>query len=203
MSRQAKIRWGDTLDDDDALPRSQTKGPDEHGNKTIIEYYRNDKGDAIKKTTKIKVMNIEKKTYNVSCRWGALAGTAGRAPACAAPLGPAAPLRHCARRRRCELQRGSARGPSQPAGARTALPGATQPSSRRCRAPPAPRPGRAAPASGVRPVSGARRAPRRAAHGLPGPQPRAIAGHSGAPDLEALRRSSQGDAGRADHDAGE
>jgi hypothetical protein len=65
MSRQ-KIRWGDTLDDEDALPRSSVKGPDEHGSKTIIEYYRNDKGDAIKKTTKIKVLNIEKKVYNVS-----------------------------------------------------------------------------------------------------------------------------------------
>lgn len=65
MSRQ-KIRWGDTLDDEDALPRSSVKGPDEQGNKTIIEYYRNDKGDAIKKTTKIKVLNIEKKVYNVS-----------------------------------------------------------------------------------------------------------------------------------------
>jgi translation initiation factor 3 subunit G len=69
MSRQ-KVRWGDTLDDDDALPRSQTKGPDEHGNKSSVEYFRNDKGDAIKKTTKIKVMNIEKKTYHVRLALG-------------------------------------------------------------------------------------------------------------------------------------
>ena len=61
-----KIRWGDTLDDEDALPPTVVKGPDDSGVKTVTEYYRNDKGDAIKKTTKLKTTVMEKKVFKVS-----------------------------------------------------------------------------------------------------------------------------------------
>lgn len=63
MQRQ---RWGDTLDEDDALPPRVVRGPDEHGNKVVTEYYRNDKGDAVKRVTKLKVLTVEKKVYAVS-----------------------------------------------------------------------------------------------------------------------------------------
>jgi hypothetical protein len=62
---KSKIRWGDTLDDEDALPPSTVKGPDSHGIKITTEYYKNDKGEAIKKVTKVKVVNVEKKVYKV------------------------------------------------------------------------------------------------------------------------------------------
>jgi translation initiation factor 3 subunit G len=63
-------RWGDTLDDDEvsgtvtgALPPNQVT---QQGNvKTVVEYYRNDKGEIIKKTTRSKVVNVEKKVYKV------------------------------------------------------------------------------------------------------------------------------------------
>eukprot|EP00199_Chlamydomonas_sp_CCMP681_P002787 CAMPEP_0119106964 /NCGR_PEP_ID=MMETSP1180-20130426/7835_1 /TAXON_ID=3052 ORGANISM="Chlamydomonas cf sp, Strain CCMP681" /NCGR_SAMPLE_ID=MMETSP1180 /ASSEMBLY_ACC=CAM_ASM_000741 /LENGTH=309 /DNA_ID=CAMNT_0007092379 /DNA_START=21 /DNA_END=950 /DNA_ORIENTATION=- len=65
----SRPRWGDTVDDDDAakisgvvsLPQGHTKVD---GNvRTVTEYLRNDKGEAIKKTTKFKVVNVEKKVY--------------------------------------------------------------------------------------------------------------------------------------------
>jgi len=62
---KAKIRWGDTLDDEDALPPSTVKGPDSHGIKITTDYYKNDKGEALKKVTKVKVVNVEKKVYKV------------------------------------------------------------------------------------------------------------------------------------------
>lgn len=65
MSR-VKVRWGDTLDDEDLLPPPTVKGPDDNGIKTVTEYYKNEKGDAIKKTTKVKVVTVEKKVYKVS-----------------------------------------------------------------------------------------------------------------------------------------
>ncbi len=66
MTTKGKLRWGDTVDDDDVLPQGSTRGPDEHGMKTVIEYFRNDKGDPIKRTTKLKVVSVEKKVYLVS-----------------------------------------------------------------------------------------------------------------------------------------
>jgi translation initiation factor 3 subunit G len=62
---KSKIRWGDTLDDEDALPPTTVKGPDSHGIKITTDYYKNDKGEAIKKVTKVKVVNVEKKVYQV------------------------------------------------------------------------------------------------------------------------------------------
>eukprot|EP00882_Tetradesmus_deserticola_P016398 GHRQ01017512.1.p1 GENE.GHRQ01017512.1~~GHRQ01017512.1.p1 ORF type:complete len:122 (+),score=24.09 GHRQ01017512.1:127-492(+) len=63
---KSKIRWGDTLDDEDALPPTTVKGPDSHGIKITTEYSKNDKGEAIKKVTKVKVVNVEKKVYKVT-----------------------------------------------------------------------------------------------------------------------------------------
>ncbi|PNH06119.1 Eukaryotic translation initiation factor 3 subunit G [Tetrabaena socialis] len=65
MSR-GKVRWGDTLDDEDLLPPSVFKGPDDNGVKTAIEYFKNEKGDAFKKTTKVKVVTVEKKVYKIT-----------------------------------------------------------------------------------------------------------------------------------------
>ena len=49
-----KIRWGDTLDEDDSLPANSISGPDSRGVKTFVEYKRNDKGEAVKVTTKTR-----------------------------------------------------------------------------------------------------------------------------------------------------
>uniref|UniRef100_A0A7S0N7V5 Eukaryotic translation initiation factor 3 subunit G n=1 Tax=Chlamydomonas leiostraca TaxID=1034604 RepID=A0A7S0N7V5_9CHLO len=64
MARAGKLRWGDTLDDDDALPPPHISSKDNV--KTMVEYYRNDKGDAIKKTTKYKVVTVERKVYKAA-----------------------------------------------------------------------------------------------------------------------------------------
>lgn len=63
-----KMRWGDTLDDDDAndLPPSTETGPDARGFKTKVEYKRNDKGETVKVTTKTRIIKVEKKVYEVS-----------------------------------------------------------------------------------------------------------------------------------------
>ena len=60
-----KVRWGDTLDDEDALPPTSVKGPDANGVKVVTEYYKGDKGEAFKKTTKTKIVKVEKKVYKV------------------------------------------------------------------------------------------------------------------------------------------
>lgn len=65
-SKTTKMRWGDTLDDDDTLPPNVVRGPDDNGMKTAIEYYRNEKGDAVKKTTKLKITTVEKKVYKIA-----------------------------------------------------------------------------------------------------------------------------------------
>lgn len=65
MSR-TKIRWGDTLDDEDALPPTTVRGPDHNGIKVTTEYYKTDKGEAVKKMIKVKVVNVEKKVYDIT-----------------------------------------------------------------------------------------------------------------------------------------
>jgi hypothetical protein len=65
--RAARMRWGDAVDDEDsgvvALPMPQVS---QSGNvKTVIEYLRNEKGDAVKRTTRYKVVTVEKKVYEV------------------------------------------------------------------------------------------------------------------------------------------
>ena len=48
------------------MPSGSETGPDARGVKTIIEYKRNEKGDIVKVTTRIKTSRIEKKVYKVS-----------------------------------------------------------------------------------------------------------------------------------------
>ncbi|PRW56974.1 Eukaryotic translation initiation factor 3 subunit G [Chlorella sorokiniana] len=59
-------KWGDLLEDEEELPPSTTTGPDAKGVVTKVEYYRNEKGEVMKKTTKTRVVKIEKKVYKVA-----------------------------------------------------------------------------------------------------------------------------------------
>ena len=61
-----KIRWGDTLDEDDSLPSNSIVGPDKSGVITKTTYSRNDKGDIVKTVVKTRVSRVEKKIYAVS-----------------------------------------------------------------------------------------------------------------------------------------
>ena len=60
-----KIRWGDTLDEDDSLPSNSIVGPDKSGVVTKTTYSRNDKGDIVKSIVKTRVSRVEKKIYAV------------------------------------------------------------------------------------------------------------------------------------------
>ncbi|KAI3437982.1 hypothetical protein D9Q98_000426 [Chlorella vulgaris] len=59
-------KWGDLLEDEEELPAPEVKGPDAKGVMTKVEYYRNDKGEVMKKVTKTRVMKITKKVYEVA-----------------------------------------------------------------------------------------------------------------------------------------
>ncbi|KAI7842186.1 hypothetical protein COHA_004099 [Chlorella ohadii] len=59
-------KWGDLLEEEEELPPSTTTGPDAKGVVTKVEYYRNEKGEVMKKTTKTRVVKIEKKVYKVA-----------------------------------------------------------------------------------------------------------------------------------------
>ena len=61
-----KIRWGDTLDEDDSLPSNSIVGPDKSGVITKTTYSKNDKGDIVKTVVKTRVSKVEKKIYAVS-----------------------------------------------------------------------------------------------------------------------------------------
>ena len=61
-----KIRWGDTLDEDDSLPSNSIVGPDKSGVVTKTTYSRNDKGEIMKTVVKTRVSRVEKKIYAVS-----------------------------------------------------------------------------------------------------------------------------------------
>ena len=63
----SRARWGDTLDDDDVgfLPPTEITGPDAKGVKTVVEYKKNDKGDTVKVTTRVKIVKMDKKQYEV------------------------------------------------------------------------------------------------------------------------------------------
>lgn len=63
-ARVDRRRWGDEdPDDEDYLPPNEETAVDENGIKLRIEYYRNDKGQPIKKTTKIRVVSVQQKVY--------------------------------------------------------------------------------------------------------------------------------------------
>lgn len=60
-----RLRWGDADDDDDVLPVSTSTGPNEKGVITKVDYVRNPKGDAVKRTTKIQIVKTETRVYDV------------------------------------------------------------------------------------------------------------------------------------------
>ncbi|KAL6754016.1 eukaryotic translation initiation factor [Haematococcus lacustris] len=62
---RVRQRWGDTLDEEEgAMPENSVT---QNGNiKTVTEYSKNDKGEIIKKTTKTKIVSVEKKVYAVA-----------------------------------------------------------------------------------------------------------------------------------------
>jgi translation initiation factor 3 subunit G len=67
-ARPTTQRWGDVDDDaDDAviLPPPTTSGPDSRGIKTTVEYKRNDKGEIVRVTSRVRVVKVEKKLYKV------------------------------------------------------------------------------------------------------------------------------------------
>jgi hypothetical protein len=61
----SKIRWGDADDDEDVLPEATTSGPNDKGIVTKIEYLHSSKGEAIKKTTKIQLVKVKTRVYEV------------------------------------------------------------------------------------------------------------------------------------------
>ena len=65
------------MEEEEELPPSTTSGPDAKGVVTKVEYYRNDKGEVMKKTTKTRVVKIEKKVYTVRSRGRAAARAGG------------------------------------------------------------------------------------------------------------------------------
>lgn len=54
------------MEDEEELPQPTTSGPDAKGVITKVEYVRNDKGEVIKRTTKTRVIKIEKKVYKAA-----------------------------------------------------------------------------------------------------------------------------------------
>ncbi len=68
---KSRQNWGDLLEDEEELPQPTTSGPDAKGVITKVEYIRNDKGEVVKRTTKTRVIKIEKKVYKVGMPgWG-------------------------------------------------------------------------------------------------------------------------------------
>ena len=65
MVAVAQNRWGDLLEEEEELPAPTTTGPDGKGIVTRVEYFRNDKGEVMKRTTRTKVIKIKKKVFQV------------------------------------------------------------------------------------------------------------------------------------------
>jgi len=61
-----KNRWGDLLEDEEELPPTTSSGPDAKGMVTKVEYFRNDKGEVMKRTIKSKVVKIERHVYKTA-----------------------------------------------------------------------------------------------------------------------------------------
>eukprot|EP01025_Chloroclados_australasicus_P068675 TRINITY_DN955_c0_g1_i4.p1 TRINITY_DN955_c0_g1~~TRINITY_DN955_c0_g1_i4.p1 ORF type:complete len:306 (-),score=30.97 TRINITY_DN955_c0_g1_i4:448-1320(-) len=64
----SRMRWGDTLDDEEEelIPEGEVRGPDKDGVKTVIDYYKNNKGQIIKRTRRIRVIKVEKTVYKAA-----------------------------------------------------------------------------------------------------------------------------------------
>jgi hypothetical protein len=65
LRTMSKLRWGDAVEDEDVLPDNVTTGPNDKGVLTKTEYYHNSKGEATKKTTKIQLVKVQTKVYEV------------------------------------------------------------------------------------------------------------------------------------------
>ena len=56
-------RWGDLLEEEEPLPPSTVSAPDARGIVTKVDYYRNAKGDLMKRTTRSRVGIVSKKVH--------------------------------------------------------------------------------------------------------------------------------------------
>lgn len=69
MAATTRMRWGDALDEEDegtsvsVIPAPSITGPDARGVKTYTDYKKNDKGEVIKITTRVRVTKVQKKLY--------------------------------------------------------------------------------------------------------------------------------------------
>lgn len=65
MAERIRKRWGDEDSDDEGLPPRQEFGPDEDGNRTVVEFHKNERGDVVKTTTRVRMVKEEKRIYQV------------------------------------------------------------------------------------------------------------------------------------------
>lgn len=66
MAFLSKNRWGDLLEEEEPVPPPTTSGPDAKGIVTKVEFFRNDKGELMKRTTKSRVVKIERRAYKAA-----------------------------------------------------------------------------------------------------------------------------------------
>ena len=60
-----RMRWGDAEDDEDVLPENSTVGPNDKGIMTKTEYFHNTKGEPMKKVTRIQLVKVQTRVYEV------------------------------------------------------------------------------------------------------------------------------------------
>ena len=65
MATRMRKRWGDEESDDEGLPPRQELPADADGVRTVIDYHRNDRGETVRTTTRIKVVNEITRIYEV------------------------------------------------------------------------------------------------------------------------------------------
>lgn len=61
---ERRIRWGDSLDEDDSIP-PRSESIDADGLKTVIEYSKDTSGKIIRSVTKSRLIVERKKIYEV------------------------------------------------------------------------------------------------------------------------------------------
>lgn len=64
-SSMSKPRWGDAEDDEDVLPENTTTAANEKGILTKTEYYHNSAGEPTRKVTKIQLVQVETRVFEV------------------------------------------------------------------------------------------------------------------------------------------
>ena len=93
FSRRVCTAWAAHLQDT-RLKTAATAGPDSRGIKTTTEYKRNDKGDMVKVTTRVKIVKMDKKQYEARPAHTGAAFSTLREPAHMQPAGAACARRH-------------------------------------------------------------------------------------------------------------